>query len=201
MFGYLLAFVLIIPFFLAPYSSSYPFHFVLCSLFFILCSLFFFLCSLHLFPPRAGDTRHRASSSSSSNPSQDPIPSPTPTPAPAVALVGILRHPSLLDLLIIAFVHPSKQLPSPTHIHTARLLALICGSYYEENPELGIISAFLFFSYLFSFLFLTSFFLFSFLTFFPSSHIIFFHFTSLYFTSLCFTFLYLPLYRAWQWLP
>ena len=101
-------------------------------------TLFFVLCFLQLFTLRAGDTRHRASSSSSSNPSQDPTPSPTP----ALALVGILRHPSLLDLLIIAFVHPSKQLPSPTHIHTAKLLALICGSYYEENPELGIISSF-----------------------------------------------------------
>lgn len=89
--------------------------------------LIFYFCT----PFRSGDAHHRPSSSSSSSSSS--------SNGSVMSLLPILRDPLLLDLLITAFIHPSKQLPSPAHNHTAKLLAVICGSYYEENPELGTI--------------------------------------------------------------
>jgi hypothetical protein len=49
--------------------------------------------------------------------------------------VHYLRSPVVLDLLVRALVHPTKKLPHNMSRRTAKLLALACGSGYEEVDE------------------------------------------------------------------
>jgi hypothetical protein len=65
------------------------------------------------------------------------IPDTIPVTTTPLVPLNLLRDPGFLDLLIASFVHPTKQLPHTSHVLTAKLLAVSCGSHYEENPELG----------------------------------------------------------------
>lgn len=71
-------------------------------------------------------------------PSPDASGQPKDTPSPPTSVSPVLlRDPLVLDLLIASLVHPTRQLPPPTHILISKLLAYACASLYEENPELG----------------------------------------------------------------
>ena len=69
--------------------------------------------------------------------SSNDVPDAVPVTATPLVPLNLLRDPGFLDLLIVSFLHPTKQLPHTSHIFTAKLLAVSCGSLYEENPELG----------------------------------------------------------------
>ena len=69
--------------------------------------------------------------------SSNDVPDAVPVTATPLVPLNLLRDPGFLDLLIVSFLHPTKQLPNTSHIFTAKLLAVSCGSLYEENPELG----------------------------------------------------------------
>ena len=90
--------------------------------------------SLNSLNSTATNNSNNNSSSSSSNSNNS---SSSSSSSMYPVSIDYLRDHSILDLLTLALIHPTKQLPSPQHGRTAKILAFACGSHFDENPETG----------------------------------------------------------------